>query len=305
MKKTVFAIISVIVLTFCTICAFAETEDVLFSDDYGKMYIGNESFSLCDTSRIEGSDQEYEIEVSLSSEQSAIIDEINVWAEQNNNTAFAYVYYKNGASLSLPYINDSIVEKYDSLFETATEYTVDFEWPDDNIVTAEKSLLFGEKRIMDFDASEYPTYNVSTSDADSGLTVYTGLVIDIYGAFYYADYNENEVVDIYNFDYEFTPDAVLHRITDKTLVENMQQAQNEYYGNDMDFLTDDDFFETFSKVFLIILFCVIPAALLVISVVAAIRCRGIYRKLYFTVCIFCAAELSVFITLLILISRYN
>lgn len=307
MKKIIFSFAFILVLALCTATALAETEDVRFSEDFGKMYIGDESFTMRDTSALSYNYEDYKIDVEPTDEQRALIGKTEVWLSENRLTATAYIYYNSGAYLSIPYVNDEIIDAYDTLGSENGIYTIDFIWPDGNKVNVDKSLLYGERTVMDIDNSMYSTYYVTVTSKDADLVITKGLLINMDGVFYYADYEENNVFDIYDFEYGYITDAILYRITDEVLSERLLDAHNDYRG-DIEIpssITAVPSFKSFGNVFIIALLGVLPAVLLALCLVAAIRTRKTYRRLYTAACVFLGAELAVFVAVMILIFQYN
>jgi ATP-dependent Clp protease ATP-binding subunit ClpC len=74
------------------------------------------------------------------------------------------------------------------------------------------------------------------------------------------------------------------KITDEALLQELNTAQDAYYNDDMGFLFNDALTQSISKIFLVVIFCVIPGIVLILFAILAIRAKqAIYRKLFILV----------------------
>ena len=80
-------------------------------------------------------------------------------------------------------------------------------------------------------------------------------------------------------------------MTDPALLQQIEEARAKYYEDDYGIFFNDDFTDIVSKVFITLLFAIVPFAILVLTLILGIKAKGIYKKLYFTTCILAAAEL--------------
>lgn len=312
MKKIISLILAVLVLLSLTsfVCAADEVNllsTISFSNDYQRLYVGNEEYVAFDSSNIY-TDMSYEFKTSiaLSYEQREVVKEINLSASDNGLLIDAKIKYISGMSVSLSYIKSNYLNEINTLKEADnTEHKIDFYFPNNNIVYLSKDKLMGEKVILN-DPSYHTFFDVTISTSGGEIEVYEGLLLlddvdNIYGnTFYYLDYSE---IGTTAADFElYDIDSVeVYRITDAEAVELLKAAQDSYYSNDFGFFLDDTFTKSVADAFLIILFGVFPLSILVLFLIFGIRAKGLYKKLCFTVSALSLAEIIVFVSLIILL----
>lgn len=298
---------------------------IRFSDDYTKLYVDGEPFSRVNMSML-STDFAYTVVaederdenlrssayLELTDEQRKNLNDIYIEVNLATSMYRIEFYYDDGSSLTVYFLEDSYLEDYNNVISGNSEhYLIDFVWPDGNIVTAEKSALFGEP--VTFNGNDlldlYDFYYVTASNSDGTISISAGLLFAMNDEFYYLDYAEMGIDETdFFFDYyengsltEFT----VHKLTDEILLADLQEAEQRYYEDDYGILYDDDTTDTISAVFLIFVFAVIPAVIFVIFLIKAIRGKGIYKKIYGAVAAFCIAELAVFTIIAVIISNLN
>ena len=300
----------------------AKQPTITFSEDYQKLYVDGEPFSRFNASTITADfgytvlvEYEYNSQyytgnsayVKLTDRQKENIADILIERNQYKNMYRIEIYFNDGSSLTVYFLQDTCFDEYNKIISgNVNEYIVDFSYPEDNTVIAQKTDLFGETVKLNRNdlADLYETYSVFVQSSDGSMVAYVGAVFNIGENFYYIDYKETGVDSEFLYD---TPQGMLaelsvHRITDEALLEKLNSAQESYYSDDYGILYDDDATESISTVFLIFIFAVVPAVILVISLVKAIRGKGIYKKIYGTVSALCIAELIVFVIIAVIFS---
>ncbi|MBR3908151.1 MAG: hypothetical protein IKJ50_00340 [Clostridia bacterium] len=310
MKKILSIFIAVLVLLSCfSFNTFAWEEIgpydeaaldpnsvITFSEDYKKLYVDDIPYSRFYSSTIsittyQGIDNETEFSNSQSD-----VDDTYILSSENGEMLEVELYFKDGFSLSATYLRDDYIKEFNHLTESDTEklYIVfqlaDESWDREEIVVeADLNLLKGEpcEITPSFMGSE-PFYVSAKSDkfemyVDKGTLFYTG---DEYCYVDYAEFGiDPEEFDTY--DYE----GAAYKVQDPALLQQIEEARAKYYEDDYGIFFDDDFTEIVAKVFITLLFAVIPFAILVLTLILGIKAKGIYKKLYFTTCILAAAEL--------------
>ncbi len=303
---------------------YYESQPVItFSEDYHKMYVDEEPFSRFNASML-STDFYYSVDVAeqhnpyshtgayvdLTKEQSKNIDSVHIETNNIKNMYRIELCFNDGSSLTVYFLQDTCFDEYNKIISgNVNEYIVDFSYPEDNTVIAQKTALFGETVKLNRNdlTGLYETYSVFVQSSDGSMVAYMGAVFNIGEKFYYIDYKETGVDSEFLYD---APQGMLaeisvHRITDEALLEELNSAQKAYYDDDYGILYDDNTTETISAVFLIFIFAVVPAVILVISLIKAIRGKGIYKKIYGTVSALCIAELIVFTIIAIIIASLN
>ena len=346
MKKILSLIIAFVLIFSClAITVFAEdiaieesyeyipSEDVdifankepkaTFSEDYKKLYIDGEPFSRIDSSMLISDidymllvddvyNQEYDtgndIYVELTEAQKEEVNIIEFECNGQRNIYRVSITYKDGSQFISTFLKDKYLEEYNQLLNgEASEYEIEFLFPEGNIVKAEKNQLFGEavtlkrKELEDFN----DLFDVTVRNADGSIVLGVGLMIRIGDDYYYADYEELGIKMHIGWDgMSGIAGKTIYHITDEALLIDIKAAQESYFEDDFGILYDEDATDGISKVFFTVIFLVIPLALLVIFLIKAIRGKGIYRKMYITIAVLCAIIIVVFTILASFISTF-
>ncbi len=332
MKKILSLIIAIVLIFSCfAITVFAEDVDIFsakepkatFSEDYKKLYVDGEPFSRIDSSMLISDidymllvddvyNQEYDtgndIYVELTEAQKEEVNLIEFECNGQRNIYRVSITYKDGSQFISTFLKDKYLEEYNQLLNgEASEYEIEFLFPEGNIVKAEKNQLFGEavtlkrKELEDFN----DLFDVTVRNADGSIVLGVGLMIRIGDDYYYADYEELGIKMHIGWDgMSGIAGKTIYHITDEALLIDIKAAQESYFEDDFGILYDEDATDGISKVFFTVIFLVIPLALLVIFLIKAIRGKGIYRKMYITIAVLCAVIIVVFTILASFISTF-
>ncbi len=338
MKKILSLVFAFMLIFSCfAVTAFAEdvyNPVITFSEDYQKLYENGEPYSRIDASMLDlgfYSNLNYFIEdeqlfqeknnsyidrsgyVRLSDSQREAVKDVDIQQNRHGNIYYVELSFNDGSALTVTFLRDTYLEEYYTIISSddkATEYKVDFVYPDGNVVKTKKSLLFGETvklTEMDFETYYYDVQYVYAQNSDGSLVVLKGELISIDDKYFYVDYAESnldESVYRYEGNGEFTK-CIFHEITDEQLISDFQNAERDYYDDDFGFLYDDEATDAVSAVFLILVFGIVPAVIFVILLIKAIRSKGVYKKLYGAVAAVSAAELTVFTIITVIIVHLN
>ncbi len=304
----------------------AKQPTITFSEDYQKLYVDGESFSRFDASIISADfgytvlvEYEYTSDyytghsayVKLTDKQKENITDILIERNEYKNMYRIELYFNDGSNLTVYFLEDSYFDEYNKFIDGEIEqYEIDIGYPDGNVVFAEKSALFGETVTLTKNTlvNLWDFFSVFAQNSDHSLVMYTGDLILIENDFYYIDYKECGAKDSLYYDEldeSEIAELVIHKISDEKLLANLQGAMELYYSDDYGVLYDDDATNSISAVFLIFIFAVVPAVILVISLVKAIRGKGVYKKIYGTVSALCIAELIVFTIIAVIFASSN
>ena len=296
MKKYLICIITAILLFSClSMTAFAENTAPTISDDYQTIYINGETYSRFNASLVGTSYYTYDITPELTDTQQENITAIDIEMNDSRTILSVQIGLKDGSTLSANYIREDYLQTYNDLTtDPNSPYTIDFFYPLDNTVTGSKSDFMGTPVAL----SEYEIYSSNYFDVFMTLnedsSIYSGSLLIIDDSYYYVDYEENGVLNWSYFDlYEYT-ELAAYEITDSELVANIQAGEEAYYGDDYSFFYDDELTNSISSVFLILIFAVVPAIILVLFFIFALRSKGIYRRLFAVICGCAGAELIIF-----------
>lgn len=297
MKKLISIIITAMLLFSCFgLTVFAESSSATISDDYQKLTLDGNTYSRFNTSMMEVEYFSIDTSVSLNATQQEVLDEVLLQVNDDATFVYAEIYFKDGAVLSVEFIRDDYLEMYDEISTSqSSEYIIDFQYPDGNTVTAEKSALYGNSVVLTSDELEWCDYfPISVKSSDGRLSAYKGSLITIDENYYYIDYEEIDVESWHEFDPYGYDELPAYEVTDADLVASIQKAEDAYYSDDFGFLLDDSFTEVVSAVFLIFVFAIIPFAIFVVFLILAIRSKTVYKKMFSVICILSGAELAIF-----------
>lgn len=339
MKKIISILSVTLVIIFCLgVVSFASgevtlptknTEFVTLSDDLQELYYNDKTYSRINGSLINYDmfyDDEYyveyeidsssippiieeELRVKLNDKQKLQIDDVLCSANETENIIDIEVYYKDGATLCTTFMRNDCVDEYNKIISGESDgYSIDFMWPDGNIVSTTKDKLFSEKKTeIKFGAWEYPdAYDVVANSKDKSFSIDIGTIILKDDVFYYFDFKENDITDY--FDSVLFEDGEktisVYEITDPELITALEEAYQKYLEDDYGFLFDEDLSESVSKVFFVIIFAVIPFAIFVASVILALRSKKkIYRKIFAAISVLTLAEVITFIVTAIILFK--
>lgn len=310
MKRIISLIIAIILISFCLGIGSFASGAVTFSEDFTQMTVSGHSYSRINTSMLNLDPLESkELTVILSEEQSELVNYVNFNTDAYMDVVHVYISYKDGSTLSVTFINDSLLDEYNEIVNgTAKKYLVDFQYPYGNTVRAESADFSGEKITLGKTELEFCSHFPVYAQNDRGtLKAEKGSLIIYDDGFYYVDYKEAGITvtnDIPFASFRFSSLPV-RRISNEKLCDLLKDAEQRYYDDDFGFLFNDEFTEKVSTVFIIFVMVILPLATLVVSLIFAIRSKGIYRKLSITVCSLSAASLIVVSVIYIIIQVYS
>lgn len=213
--------------------------------------------------------------------------------------------YRDGTYYSYHVLRTDYLDDYDKLLKTkGGVYTLDFEYPEDNVINIDYDILYENepKHININNLMAYEEYfEVYVHSDDGKLSYNPGMIIIAGDEYYYLDYEESGAslyLDFLEFYYsEEGFDA--YPITDEATVAAIKEGQQLYYEDDYGYMYNDELADSISYFFLIMLFGIIPAIICIITFVFAILRKKTYRKLLFGASAFCLAEIIAFIIFLV------
>ena len=303
-----------------------------FSEDFQNMFIEGTMYSRANTSNIYYYEpivyDEFEesyvyddvdigglVETKLSNEQKKTVDDVGVYTYDSFGAMYEVeIYYKDGSSLTASYLLVDLMKEYNRLINNDfDEFYVDFGWPEGNMVALNKDLLTSEQ-TREFDFWEYDdSFSVEGAVKGGSLRYYYGEIRYINKEYYFYDPKLNEEAEQYlnsdtfydDYSYEAEPNVTLSLITDPSTKAALDEALKKYYEDDMGYIYNDELLEGVSKVFLTILFGVIPFGAFITFLVFTIKAKKkTYKKIYLTGCIVSLAEVATFIATAIYLFKY-
>ena len=326
MKKILSLIISFILIFSCfAVTVFAEDTiedfDVFnskmpigtFSDRYENFYADGKRYTRINATVVEMDldyywivEEEYNsdyylgtgIYIELTNQQKQEIKTVKLKSNKERTLVEATLTYFDEVEMTIVYLKDDYLGEYNKVVNGETDtLTVDFSYPYENKVVAQKNQLLGE--TMTFTRNQLSGFNnsfdVTAQNSDSSMSVIAGKVLLIDKEYYYLNFTEAGLTEK-DFDYNLGKfaDKPIHKITDTDLIAEFDNAMVKYYEDDYGVLYDDSATESISIGFFVFVFAFIPLAILVFFLIKAITGKGIYKKLYFVVVAVCLAEIIVF-----------
>ena len=326
MKKILSLIISFILIFSCfaaTVFAEDTIEDFdvfnskmpigTFSDRYENFYADGKRYTRINATVVEMDldyywivEEEYNsdyylgtgIYIELTNQQKQEIKTVKLKSNKERTLVEATLTYFDEVEMTIVYLKDDYLGEYNKVVNGETDtLTVDFSYPYENKVVAQKNQLLGE--TMTFTRNQLSGFNnsfdVTAQNSDASMSVIAGKVLLIDKEYYYLNFTEAGLTEK-DFDYNLGKfaDKPIHKITDTDLIAEFDNAMVKYYEDDYGVLYDDSATESISIGFFVFVFAFIPLAILVFFLIKAITGKGIYKKLYFVVVAVCLAEIIVF-----------
>ena len=322
MKKILSVFIAVLVLLSClSLTAAADTmivpggddtisisdplASVTISDDYKTLSCGKYTYS-----RFSGNNLDFDIyfeidnELILSDAQEKEIDNVDLSSDEDGIMIYADIYFNDGASLFVCFLRDDYIDEYNALnYEDTEKMYVYFgvqNSGDDIITETTKDLLKSEKTTISVpEAWSCDWFNVYIKSEKVDLRKQVGMLFLCDDEYYFVDYIEFEIDPADCDPMLYEGDA--YKITDPALIQELEENYNLYYAEDYGFFFNDDFTQTVSKIFITLVFAIIPFAIFVLTLIFTIRSKNKYKKFHLTACILSAAELITLAIVLIII----
>ena len=252
-----------------------------FSEDYSLLYTDSETFRRYDIALLSYNlltleENEYEAKF-LAEEKN--VKELMIDRSEDGLVYWAYITYRDGSTLSCGYLREDAIPLYNQLKNaTLMDCLIDFEWPEDNEVATDFSLLSQEPAVIlkEDTLTMADFYIVYLFSADPKLKVARGQILIEGGSYYYMDYVENEIDELYPYPGDFQS-LKAHPIQDEALITQLETAANNFGG----------FFPIAEKVakvigiaLLVLFFGVVPAGLFIFGLLLCFRSKkSAYRKI--------------------------
>lgn len=307
MKKITALLILVLLLSLSVVVPVFADSAVTISDDYQQLYMDGYTYSRFDAGAIR-LPQSYITEdkaVELTEEQKQKISGITLNIDEKQTLVYADIYFKDGSSMYIPFLREDYIEEYNSMIGDDWENCIiDFIWPEGNTIPANKSALFGENKVtLDEGFLQMCDYcDVNIESSDGSFAVSKGAIVFYSDEYYYIDYASAKIDTSDGFSpYDYT-ELPAYEIVDPELLEDIKEAEGEYYSDGLGFLFNDDLTSSISAVFLVFIFGLIPLAVFVLFLILAIRAKGTYKKLFYGIVILSALEIILFVTVAIIIA---
>ena len=320
MKKliSVFALILVFSLIFVTPCLATELDTVTFSEDFKSLTLNGVGYSCIDTELLD-TEIYYEnglytytytthsdktpppitthsnISVSLSDAQSKVVKRVEVEMSDTQTILFAYIYYKDGSTLTVSYIRNDLKEEYNKLIKGDCEkFTVDFVWPEGNTISYDRNGFLNGRETTLSNVYDYMVHDVNVYTQDKTICINVGLILADSGKYYFLNFIDSGISsNDYLWEYDSSESFYVTEITDPALIEQLKIGEQKYFEDDLGYIYNDELSESISKVFFVAAFAVAPLAILIVSLVLSFKAKKkLYKKLLLAISGLCAAEVA-------------
>lgn len=305
MKKWMTTFVGIILLfTRLGFTAFAAPASATLSDDYQTLTINGNTYSRFDISQAETRYQELPLDIALSDAQARSVKEIFLETNSGENLIYANINFKDGSSLSIGFLRDDYKDEYQKIIAgESNQYLIDFQYPEGNKITASKKDFYGKPALLNFDQLQYAdSFPVYATTADDAISVYKGMLLVIEEEYYYVDFTEQRINNPYDFNPYNYKELATYKIGNAELIERMEESIDRYYSEEFGILFDEEFGETISAIFLILVFGIVPFIIFLVFLFLAIRSKTVYKKMFRIVYLLCGLELVVFAIMTVLIT---
>lgn len=298
MKKLLCAFL-VLLTAICLLSTFvsAAPPPPQLSEDLQSMTYYNNSYSVIDLSCMNISYDGSTTAVQIPKDLQSQIKSATMHYTSNKWVLSVTVSYTNGATMQLTFARDDVLPELQRVCRgDEVICTVDFWWEDAGTVEASLFQLKDTPAVLTkSDVRNNGFYDVVYEYPALDTWVYRGFICEKNDKFYYVDYPENNISDTVGFYPDLGPELYkAYEITDPVLVSQIRDAiSNELSGS-------SDLGQRLSAGLLTFLFAVIPAAILIFSIICFIRTKNYYRITWGITGGLCIAELILF-TILALI----
>ena len=202
----------------------------------------------------------------------------------------ATFYYRAGGYLNCTFVREDYAPQL-KVYQEGTEAKCFIETYSKNINVTEDELKGQPATLTEQKLEFCEYYCVYAHTEGEYIHVTTGAVIVDSNTFYYVDFSEMDraPANFYPGDYERLD---CYEITDQKLCNKLLAETEEYSLYDD---SGDLFIKSVVMVYIVFFFGIIPAAILVLSLIFAIKRKGYYRLIWGITAGLCTAELVIFV----------
>jgi len=299
-RKIIVLFVLLSLLLTLSVSAFAAAPHKLtIAEDLQQVTLDGDTYVRANVSDLDGYFSKLDVTVELTESQQAEYERVELRRMPEAQAVIQVNIYKaDGIMMEMSYIREDVYPGFLALQEQ-TEYTVRFRYPSNNDVITEKSQLCGEATTLyKDDFSKARTFDVYAVGEDF-MTLFKGWLVSIGDDYYYVDKDENG----FTADTYLTgqPRVSAYEVTDRVLIGQFEDAMDVYYEG-LGIFEDPEVSDNISVIFLIIIFGVMPFAVLAaFTVFAVITKNRTYRILYITVAgcallvLLCAAVIALIV----------
>ena len=295
MKKCIAILLILLAMSFClSFAASAERSDFALSEDLMTLYWDGNTYHRMDTSNtMIYNTSVIECDPIWTSDQQEQFIDWNFRLSKEALMIEAVLYYRAGGYLTCTYVLEDFIPQLNA-YQTGDGVACFVEGSWKNIYTTEAQLK-GRRTTLDASTLQFAiSQDVYADTKGEYYYVCTGAVMVQNSKCYYVDFSEMDRLPALFYPEDYTS-LDCYEITDTDL---HQALISEFGPNTSNGVTEnlDDFFEVLILIYMVVIFGVIPLAILVLSLILAIKRKGYYRLIWFITAGLCNAELVIFLT---------
>lgn len=233
--------------------------------------------------------------VGLTPQQKQTLNSIQIRFYEQKAVIQLEIEFSDGATLSAYYLQKDSLDDYHAIRNgQAKEMLVDFQWPEGNTIKLQKEALLGSPAVLKGKTlSRGDSFTVS--GCRGGLEVEIGTLVYYEESFYYIDFAENGIDSESFISLSAYVSLSGWEVTDPTALRLLQAGLDAHYADDLGVFDNDSLTKAISKVFMVLVFGVLPGAVFVVFLILSLRVKKkIYRGLFRSIWILSAAEVAVF-----------
>lgn len=230
------------------------------------------------------------------------VDFIRYKISINKSIVEADVNYFDGSEFICSFIKEDLLPEHQNMVESSSKYIVNFTYPYYTKVPISANQLSSETKSISRNElfSEY-SYFVNVYSSDESFTVQKGRLVLIDNEYYYVDYKLNNITFSNEYDTKVSSYKG-YKVVDSNLIAQFDEESGNNQPDIFDFSFIGDLFTGFGTLLLIVIFALLPLAILVLFIILSIRAKTpTYKKLFRTIYIISASELLTFIISVILL----
>ncbi len=286
---------SLLLLSLLTFGVGAKGKGASFSEDYGKFYYNNNSYTAVNSGILyDYQSTEYDVDIPLTAAQKQKLSYLEIDISDNESVISANFGFINGGNLSYTYLNDKYSAAYTSAIKGEGKNLFIYFTYNDNYFT-DLSRLKSKKTTISYDGRYHDICSVIESLDKENLGIHCGEIVKVEEKFYYIDYFDAGIDYTKNDPYADKKEPITaYELTDEKLIERVEKEYSDYYGDQFGYIDDKDVANVVSIALLTILFGIVPLAILILFLIFTLRSKTKYKKLYFIISLLSGTELLVF-----------
>ncbi len=199
------------------------------------------------------------------------IEKIEIFGNRALNAFLVDLYYTNGSTVNLQFLKDDHLDGLNEILKGESDYKIEFEYPDNNVVFATKEQLYSDQIVDKMDYVNW--YDVSAYAVNGALEMVVGtLYIGDYGDYYFIDSAENGMDENWNgVVSDYAKGLRVHKITDSKLISDLDEAEKKLWEDVLDEVDDEETTEFVIRGVLISILAMVLLVILILLVVKLVK----------------------------------